>query len=313
MSSKQFTRKIFCWLDQVNRDCELPPHAFKIAFGLSPDFNEDEGGMAWCGLDRLSTRSCTSKSTAHKMIGLLEARGHLRVEWGKRGNGGHPNRYWMVIKSESGDLFDHAAKVRQPANFESSQSTPPKVRETGVQSSYTRSQSSPARTESIEDSSKNHRGDKTLAPADASLDLKKKPQAEPEPEVATAFTDFWRVYPRKVGRDAAEAAFAKMIREGNGASVIIAGAQRYAIERRGEPERYTKFPVNWLNEKRGEDEPDGAVVVDQEGNVVGIEQPARRSRPDREKTWKEIGEELLAEWEAEEAAEQAEARDGTVH
>jgi hypothetical protein len=281
MSSKQFTRKIFCWLDQVNRDCGLPAHAFKIAFGLSPDFNENEGGMAWCGFDRLSARSCTSKSTAHKMIGMLQARGHLRVEWGRRGNGGHSNQYWMVIKSEPGDLFEHAEKtspkVRQSANFESSRRTPSKVRESGVQSSYTHSQSSPARTESTLEPSKNHRREsQTLPPVSASPVFQEGPPAEstnqPEPEVAEAFGEFWRAYPRKAAKEAARRAFAAAIKRGADPEILIAGARRYAIERAGEPARWTKHPATWLSGGCWEDEALGALIMDEDGNVVAIEE-----------------------------------------
>ena len=67
------------------------------------------------------------------------------------------------------------------------------------------------------------------------------------------FDEFWKVYPRKVGKQAAEKAFAKAakITEPN---VIIAGAARYADD----PNRvdaFTAHPTTWLNAGRWNDEP----------------------------------------------------------
>jgi len=51
----------------------------------------------------------------------------------------------------------------------------------------------------------------------------------------------------------------------------IAGAQRYAVERQGQPPKYTKHPATWLNGGCWEDDPPGAAVIDEQGNVVAFE------------------------------------------
>jgi hypothetical protein len=76
-----------------------------------------------------------------------------------------------------------------------------------------------------------------------------------------------------VAKEAARKAFAAAIKRGVDVEVMIAGAKRYAVERKGQPPRYTKHPATWLNAGCWEDEAPGAPVIDEDGNVVAFEQP----------------------------------------
>jgi DNA-binding transcriptional MocR family regulator len=60
------------------------------------------------------------------------------------------------------------------------------------------------------------------------------------------FEDFWKVYPRKTAKEAARKAWPKAARKAD-PTRIIAAAQRYALKRAGEDERYTAHPATWLN------------------------------------------------------------------
>jgi len=74
-----------------------------------------------------------------------------------------------------------------------------------------------------------------------------------EPSHQTSFDEFWKVYPRKVGKQAAIKAFAKAIKN-NEPNVIIEGALRYA----NDPNRvdaFTAHPTSWLNAGRWNDDP----------------------------------------------------------
>ena len=51
----------------------------------------------------------------------------------------------------------------------------------------------------------------------------------------------------------------------------LAGAQRYAAERKDQDPKYTKHPATWLNGGCWEDEAPGAPVIDEHGNVVAFE------------------------------------------
>lgn len=69
-----------------------------------------------------------------------------------------------------------------------------------------------------------------------------------------AFEEFYAAYPKHVGRKAAVEKWRKAVRDGADPAEIIAGAKRYADERRGENPRYTKHPATWLNQGCWEDE-----------------------------------------------------------
>ena len=67
------------------------------------------------------------------------------------------------------------------------------------------------------------------------------------------FGEFWKIYPRKVEKLAAQKAFEKALQIVS-AEVIIEGARRYATD----PNRvdaYTAHPSTWLNAGRWDDEP----------------------------------------------------------
>ena len=85
---------------------------------------------------------------------------------------------------------------------------------------------------------------------------------------------FWSVYPRRVGKAAAQKAWAKALRSATAAD-IIAGAERY----RDDPNRsaqYTKHPTTWLNQGCWDDEPEPPRL-----RAVGADwQPYRNPDPD---------------------------------
>lgn len=62
-----------------------------------------------------------------------------------------------------------------------------------------------------------------------------------------SFDEFWSIYPRRVAKLAAKKAWDRAIKNGSSPDIIIAGAHRYARERRQAEDRYTKHPATWLN------------------------------------------------------------------
>lgn len=71
-----------------------------------------------------------------------------------------------------------------------------------------------------------------------------------------AFAELWQIYPRKVGKRKAEAAFERAVgRAGGDPLPILAGARRYA----GDPNRVSEFtahPTTWLNRDGWGDQPE---------------------------------------------------------
>lgn len=68
------------------------------------------------------------------------------------------------------------------------------------------------------------------------------------------FDEFWKLYPRKVGKIAAEQSFAKAVEAGADPQAIIDGALEYAFKRKGQDPQFTAHPTTWLNQGRWEDE-----------------------------------------------------------
>jgi uncharacterized protein YdaU (DUF1376 family) len=69
------------------------------------------------------------------------------------------------------------------------------------------------------------------------------------------FADFWQAYPRKVGKGAAEKAFAAAIAKGASVGDIAAGLNRQVWP---DNPRFIPHPATWLNHARWQDDPAAA-------------------------------------------------------
>jgi hypothetical protein len=116
-------------------------------------------------------------------------------------------------------------------------------------------------------------------------------------DLDAAFERFWGVCPKRVAKEATRRAFAKVVKGGVDPEVPIAGMQRYAVERQGEPPRFTKNPTTWLDGGCWLDEPTGAPVIDEHGNVVAYEQQA----PIRARGFESIAGERIRDHEPDES------------
>jgi hypothetical protein len=118
---------------------------------------------------------------------------------------------------------------------------------------------------------------------------------------AEAFERFWAVYPKRTGIDAARKAFDRVVADGADVDAVVARAVLYAVERKGEPPRFTLDPKNWLRDGKWKDPPpDGLVLDGESGEPVAIEQPEARGD---QRGFVEIGEELARQIEENETEE----------
>lgn len=67
------------------------------------------------------------------------------------------------------------------------------------------------------------------------------------------FDAFWMIFPRKIGKGTARAAFIKALKKTD-LETLLKGAERYAAEREGQDKNYTAHPATWLNGERWTDE-----------------------------------------------------------
>lgn len=84
------------------------------------------------------------------------------------------------------------------------------------------------------------------------------------PRVRPGFAEFYLIYPRKVGREAARKAFEKAVKATT-PEAVIEGARRFAADPNLPDKQFIPHPATWLNAGRWDDEPlpprDGVVVV----------------------------------------------------
>lgn len=77
-------------------------------------------------------------------------------------------------------------------------------------------------------------------------------------EIDLEFSEtFWKAYPRKAAKGAAEKAF-RSARKVASLDEIMAGVERYAKERSGKDKQFTAHPATWLNAKSWTDEPESS-------------------------------------------------------
>lgn len=85
-------------------------------------------------------------------------------------------------------------------------------------------------------------------------DLFGKQAAAEKPKADDLFSDFWAVYPKKVGKAAALKNWNKAMKSGASPSEIIAAAKVYADHTAGKDAAYIKNPEGWITARRWEDE-----------------------------------------------------------
>lgn len=71
------------------------------------------------------------------------------------------------------------------------------------------------------------------------------------------FARFWAAYPRKKDKIDARRQWVKAIEQAD-PEVIIAGAERFALEPRDPDPRFTKLPATWLSKGSWDNEPETA-------------------------------------------------------
>ena len=263
-----FAREKFIWLDQVRADPELTPLAFMLAYVIANLVNEREG-FAWPSVARLASECHVTKRGVQKVIARLVERGHLSVE---HGNGrGETNRFsWIVRNQESVKGIEESRKERrQPPYDGKARPTSPQLHRKG------RTPVHPIEAERVNRSSEKgeppfQKGRTPVHPTlskESIYDLSYQLSSQRNAQISlSAFDAFWRAYPKKVAPADAMRAYIRAI-ERAPPNEIIQGAMRYAAEREGEDQRYTKNPATWLNKNCWTDQRPTSRVSPRDGPV----------------------------------------------
>ena len=89
-----------------------------------------------------------------------------------------------------------------------------------------------------------------IAPLIEEEPLKKNPSI-----VSPSFDEFWAVYPRRAGKQAAAAKWEQLAKKGVDLGAVMAGARRFAADPNLPEVTFIPHPITWLNQGRWEDDP----------------------------------------------------------
>ncbi|MGH2595804.1 MAG: hypothetical protein ACRDH7_07550 [Actinomycetota bacterium] len=196
------------------------------------------GRNAWAAVATYAEEAHLSKRQAQYALRTLEAAGELR----KTGtHGPRADRQTAVWE------FPGMADVVQHPH--------PAPAADGVQSSTERGAESGAH------------GVQPIAPK-PSITIHEPSKEHSLPLVEARFDEFYAVYPRKVGRPKAFAAFAAAVKRGASPLAIIHGAERF----RTDPNRvdeFTPYPTTWLHREGWNDPPLPARNGNGRGSAAG--------------------------------------------
>jgi len=280
------------WLRAVIAS-DLPHVAARVAVRIALHLRVDTGQ---CNPSHkaLADGARVSERSVYRWIDLLESAGWIEIERAS----GLANQYVLRTTATSMAGVTTAtsmAEVDSPTTATSGNRPLPKRGGTTANRLAVKERKSEERKS--EGKSQTPAAENFAAPEAKEKDpggVKGKRRKQSRAADAESFEQFWAAYPRKVAKEAARRAFAKAIEAGASHAALMAGVERYRAERAGQDPKYTKHPATWLNAGCWQDEPIGAPVIDQHGNVVAYEQPQQRQQP---RGMAEIGEALAQEYE----------------
>lgn len=212
---KRAARDRFGWIQRVTRDLELHPNARLLAVVIA-DFINNKSGVAYPSQKRLAEILGLSTRTIMNLLPQIVARGHIEIT---PGNGrGHASEYRLKGETDFTLSGDEGCNGLHPSTSER------------------------VKPDALKGEIRRQKRVKPVSPQP----VDKNQLNEPVKYIRDEFAEFWEAYPRRVSRGAAERAWKKALKRCQ-AQTIIDGATRYANERDGQDQQFTKHPATWLN------------------------------------------------------------------
>jgi hypothetical protein len=272
----KFMRALFMWLQQIAADSSLPEGASRLAICLAGYVNQ-RSRDAWPTQETLATELSVNIRTVRRTITEMDERGHLEVVsrgW-HRSNSyrpiwkdrtvvpgldttrpdtsarsaalktGHLTTQDRTVGDTRPDNWRHSDRALAPSR--TIDRTIERTTEGTIDSAHACESGHPDR-DLLGD---RHQSKPSIRKRSTTTHKRSTPKDDPE-----GFEEFYRVYPRHASRPAAVKAYRRIIIQGEAThSELLNGAMRYAAERTGEPERFTKHPATWLNGQCWNDAP----------------------------------------------------------
>jgi hypothetical protein len=205
----------FEWRDQVRNDANVTHFQWRVADAVAERVDRRTGYAQFFQREIVKQLGCSIRGV-HGALHQLIKLGHLKIQNLKRADG--KLRYVPIVGVRTA--------VRTPC-------------------------ASPCAPDTHDDSEEVRTAARTKEPP------RKTPKTPPEGSISKSFEkEFWPFYPKRVSKGAARKAYERIIKS-NLATVeeLKLGAMRYAHDRTGQDDKFTKHAATWLNQECWTDEP----------------------------------------------------------
>lgn len=219
------------WMAAICADPELKRAAKTIATRLALHMNSLTG-QCNPSISTLAQGCATTSRTVERSIKELEDAGWiLRFQAG----GQSSNRYALTFRQPAPEMF---GDDRPPTPTSGVEEDTPDIHVGPPPTHMSDDPRRGCRTNGEENYEEN---------GEVSIRLQNIGSAVQDSIPPDGFDEFWRAYPLRKARQAAERAYLKARNGGARAEQILEGARRYGSERSREDPKYTKHPATWLN------------------------------------------------------------------
>lgn len=223
---KDSAREQFLWIETLVDRCGQQPAAMALALHIR-SFCDNPRREGFPSKATLAARAGFTVRYVEQLIRVLVAAGLVEVRKG----GGRSN------------LTTYALVNRYAAEETTKQVSENRVSE---------KQETPNRVE--ENSEPDFAKPRTLVPTEVTKETPRTKSSKPGLFEQQAFDEFWKVYPRRAAKKAAQLAWSKAVKTAT-PETIISAALAYHASRMGKDPQHTAHAATWLNGERWTDEP----------------------------------------------------------
>jgi Helix-turn-helix domain len=250
---------------------DLPDSAVRVAIAIALHLRV-KTGQCNPSFPTLARESHLVERSIYRLVALLEHAGWIEVH---RTRGGRlSNFYRLITPDRTESPLTQQSPLTQTASTPDSRRQPPLTQTpfTPDSGSQGKRRKSEERRKAGEKRVGAARPPRAPAPDDASL------RGSSDASIEDGFERFWAIYPRKENKDDARAAFVRAVAAGVAIDAMISGVAIYAAVRAaqisgGDAPKWTLYPATWIKKRKWTDPPPDGLVIDEAGNVVGVEQP----------------------------------------
>ena len=213
----------------LDRVSEVKPAAFAIYLRLL--YHADKHGQCWPAGETMAVKSGMNIKTVQRAIKRLESEGWITTDRTGHDENGHRRNVYTITPQEPGDK--NGTRTGGPG---------------------TKNVARPGDKLSQSLATKTVQEQTPIEPTP-----KEQEQPRSKSQYTSDFEAWWKVYPRRVGKRKAFAAWKVALKnvEGNGEApeTLLEITRRYAASPAGNAGEFTPHPATWLNQGRYEDDP----------------------------------------------------------